>query len=119
MSRNLITPETIKANENGKQGGYTYHCLVDPSYTGIVITMACLRLGDHAHVAVYTGSQTAAHDWKPWEASSQHRSKAGNLIMRWPEWVLLRNTLDETAPYCRIAEVENPTAEQLIYHEDN
>lgn len=112
-SRNIISDEIAeRARTELPAGGYTFNAFPPDDYSGHIFTYAVLRLGDHAHVEVSTGWQTI----QPNGVSRDHRSVAGRLILRWPEWLLLRKLLDESVPWTRIAEVEQPNEGQRKHH---
>lgn len=108
MTRNLVKPETAEENRVGRPGGYTFNTLPPDDYGGVVLVVAVVRLGDHAHLDVSSGRAVPG---------SPHllRGGAGRLILRWHEWELLRSIL-EPHECVRIAEVENPTEEQARFH---
>jgi len=110
-SRNLIAPDIAEHNRAEGEGGYTFNAFPPDGYEGVVFTVAALRLGDHAHLEISTGRQIVQPNDRP----RDHRSTAGHLILRWPEWELLRALLD-TVPWTRVAEVERPTHGQLECH---
>ncbi len=108
MTRNLVSPE--QAAENRERGGLTFNAMPPDGYIGVAFVFATIRLGDHAHVEVQSGR---------WHASKLSTREgmcstglAGRLVLRWHEWVALRDQLDQSTPH-RIAEVEKPTRGQL------
>lgn len=114
-TRNLVAPETADRNREGRAGGYTFHSPVSDGYEGIVYTVACLRLGDHAHLDIDTGRAIPQARAYGRVGPLATRGKAGRLIVRWEEWLLLRRLLDSST-FVHIAEVENPTIGQLKHH---
>lgn len=74
---------------------------------GIAITVAAVRLGDHAHIHVESGNAVEDPGLTR-SAPLATRGFAGKLILRWPEWLLLRDTLAENERF-HVAEVESPT----------
>jgi len=113
QSRNLVASETAERNRSEGQGGYTFNALIPDDYEGSVLIVAALRLGDHAHVEISSGRATR----QPYSIK-KHRlnyGKAGNIILRWHEWELLRSIL-ESHDCVRIAEVERPSVGQLFFH---
>jgi len=113
QSRNLITDEIAESNRSGKRpgGGYTFNAFPPDDYEGFVLVVACVRLGDHAHLDVESGRQVIGGNGD----AQIHRSRAGRLIFPWHEWLRVRGLL-ELVPWTRIAEVENPTPGQLEHH---
>lgn len=108
--RNRVDAETAERNRTGKPGGYTFHAPVDVSAGEHAFTFACVRLGDHAHIDVATGSVADNNG-----ITRVNTGAAGHLIMQWDDWLLLRAVL-ELSPRMHIAEVENPTPGQLGFH---
>lgn len=111
MTRNLITAEVAESNRTGLPGGLTFNALPPHDYEGFVLVVACVRLGDHAHLDVETGRQIVDGVGRP----IVHRGAAGRLVMAWPDWLAVRDLL-ELVPWTRIAEVENPTVGQARRH---
>lgn len=113
MSRNVIIPEVAEANRSGSPGAYTFHAPIPDDYFGISLTVACVRLGDHAHIDVDSGR----HNPRISEYSEPRESRgyAGRLVLRWGEWLKFREVL-EAAEWIHVVEVENPTHGQLTYH---
>lgn len=111
MTRNVVSPEDAEHNRTAPLGRYTFHALIPDTYMGIAITIACVRLGDHAHLDIDSGRSSG-----PGPRPRTSRGYAGRVILRWNEWLKLRALLD-TAEWIHIAEVENPTKAQLDYHE--
>lgn len=117
-SRNVVADETAEANRSGKPGGYTFHSPLSEGYEGIAFTVACVRLGDHAHLDVQTGRaipQGAFGRDGYFRQPRVTRGQAGRLVLRWEEWLLLRRLLDSST-FVHVAEVENPTVGQLKHH---
>lgn len=113
VTRNLIEPETAEYNR-AQPGGWTFNAEVPASYDGLLFVVAALRLGDHAHLDVHTGRQVAVPPgaWRP----TRHLSRAGRLILRWHEWLVLRSLLDTPDVPIVLREVENPTKGNLEHH---
>jgi hypothetical protein len=108
VTRNVVSDED--AERGRTHGGYTFNAFPPDDYEGLLLVVACVRLGDHAHLDVSSGRAGGAKiGWRP---TTLHYGRAGRLILRWPEWLKLRELLD-SAPWVRIAEVERPTDEQL------
>jgi len=78
-------------------------------YEGRVVCFEVLRLGDHAHMEVSTGRQHASG---PGRDPTYHKGGAGHLVFAWEDWLHFRDALD-AIPWVFLAEVENPTPEQL------
>jgi hypothetical protein len=111
-SRNLVEPETAERNRSDPPGGYTFNAYIPSEYAGIGFTVACVRLGDHAHLDIFSGRHvTRFHGSDP-----AFGGRAGRLVLRWHEWIKLRDEVLEPHPFIRIAEVENPTQSQLEHH---
>lgn len=113
MSRSLVTPGTADHNRRRDPGGpppggCTFNAFPPEGYEGPILTFAAVRLGDHAHIEVRSGRW---HINGP-ESARGITGQAGKLVLRWHEWAHLRDALDAGSVY-RIAEVENPNAEQL------
>jgi hypothetical protein len=108
-SRNLIVEEIAERNRTEGEGGYTFNAYPPDDYEGFVLVVACIRLGDHAHVEIESGRQVIPRDGRP----QIGRSRAGRLIFPWREWLLIRPLL-EMVPWTRIAEVERPTQGQAL-----
>lgn len=122
MTRNLVSDEQAEANRTVRlPGAYTFNAYPPKDYTGFVLCVATLRLGDHAHLDIDTGRQTSppihGDDDGPWadDRTNVSRSHAGRLVMRWDAWLKIREML-ELVPWTRIAEVEKPNKGQLDYH---
>lgn len=112
--RNRIAPETAEANRS-RPGAWTFNAPPPDEYDGRMFTLATVRLGDHAHVDVYTGRQNALHDGQI--TPTHHLGYAGRLVMAWGDWTLFRDKLaDDAHPEFLIREVENPTHAQLETH---
>ena len=111
--RNLITVEVAERNRSGLPGGYTFNAYPPSGFDGRVLVFACVRLGDHAHVEVYSGrSIPSASDY---EGDHCWKGYAGHLVLRWPEWLLLRE-MSMMVAFTRVAEIENPTTEQVEWY---
>lgn len=115
MTRNLVPPETAQHNREHEGGGYTFNAFPPDDYEGILFVVVALRLGDHAHLEISSGWHTPQPHSR---APSLHYGKAGHLILRWPEWLALREIFDADDRF-RIAEVERPTKGQLEFHLPN
>lgn len=112
-SRNEVPPEIAEVRRSEFPGLWTFHAPIRNDYFGNAMTVACVRLGDHAHIDIDTGRHNPSPvDYKRGTVS---RGYAGRLVMRWPEWEMFRALLD-SAEWVEIAEVENPTQKQLNYH---
>lgn len=112
MTRNLIEPETAERNRQ-LWGAWTWNAEVPDDYTGVLVFVACVRLGDHAHLDVHTGRQHANPDGRE---PTRHLSRAGRLIFRWLEWTTIRDQLTELDVPIVLREVERPTPGQLDHH---
>jgi hypothetical protein len=113
VTRNLVEPETAEHNR-AMPGGLTFNAEVPDEYEGTIFVIAALRLGDHAHLDIHTGRQvpTPRGGWRP----TRHLSRAGRLILRWHEWLVLRSLLDVADVPVVLREVENPTKGNLEIH---
>lgn len=81
--------------------------------------LATVRVGDHAHVDVYTGGRKRPGPDPVGDVT--HRMSlgghAGRLVIAWPDWVSMRDRLaGGDHPEYLIREVENPTQAQLETH---
>jgi hypothetical protein len=99
-----------QAELNRTSGGYTFNAFPPDGYEGLVWVYGVLRIGDHAHLFVHTGRQHVQGDGTP----RLSYGGAGHLIVKWPEWLLMRTELD-AIPFVRIAEMERPTVDQIEY----
>lgn len=118
MTRNLVDAETAERNRTEGHGGYTFNAPVASDYEGVVFTVACVRLGDHAHVDVESGRAVPRlGDILHPNARQPHyrRGRAGRLVLRWHEWEVLRELL-ALSGCVHIAEVERPTDSQIAFH---
>lgn len=113
VTRNEVPAEDAQRNREGRAGGYTFNAFPPDDYMGILLVVACVRVGDHAHLDISSGRQNPALGLG--RQPTLHASGAGQLCLRWPEWLKLRELLD-SAPWVRIAEVENPTRGQIEWH---
>jgi hypothetical protein len=114
VSRNLVAPETVEHNRI-RPGALTFNAPSPNDFEGRQFTLATVRIGDHAHIDCYSGRQNALKDGQ--STPTQHRGYAGRLVMAWPDWALLRDSLATTElPQFLIREVENPTKAQLDTH---
>lgn len=123
-SRNVVAADVAERNRTvGLPGGYTFHAVIPTDRVGKNgLTFAAVRVGEHAHVEVLSGrirrrgpDIDAIYDFV--EPSYGH---AGWLILRWPEWIVLRDALDTGTPDVRLVEVEKPTsgqAQHALAHE--
>lgn len=111
MTRNLVSPETAEQNRSDPPGRYTFHAPIEEGYEGLAFTVAVVRIGDHAHVEIESGRAVP----RLGEPSRVSRGRAGRLRLRWEEWIVLRDHLEE-ARFVHIAEVENPTIGQIRNH---
>jgi hypothetical protein len=111
-----VDDETTERNRTvGLPGGYTFHAVIDPKRVGKHgLTFAAVRVGDHAHVEVLSGRirRRGPDLSEAWDFVEPSYGGAGWLILRWPEWLTLRDTLDRGSPDVRVIEVEKPTAAQ-------
>lgn len=115
MTRNVVTEEQAELNRTGPTGRYTFHALIERAAVGRNgLTFAAVRVGDHAHVEVLSGRiRRRGPDWDAdWEFYETSHGGAGWLVLRWPEWIVLRDALDAGSPAVRVIEVENPRPEQ-------
>jgi len=112
VTRNLIKPETAEHNRE-RPGAWTFNAEIADDYDGLCFVVAALRLGEHAHLDCYSGHQVAKVEGalRP----TRHLGKAGKLILRWDEWLLLRDILDGPHPVL-VREVENPSQGNLDIH---
>lgn len=106
-TRNEVSTDTAERNRTLPGGWHTFNAFPPDGYSGIMFVFAALRLGDHAHVEVQSGRWLHGPS-----GGTCNTGIAGRLILRWPEWIAMRDILDATTPW-RIAEVENPTDKQL------
>lgn len=111
-TRNRITPD-VAAHNREWPGALTFNAPCPDTYDGPILILATVRLGDHAHVDVYSGRQNAlTASGSP--VPTMHRGHAGRLILAWKFWVGLRDRLaEDDHPEVLIREVENPTKQQL------
>lgn len=117
QTRNVVASDTAERNRTvGLPGGYTFHAVIDPVRVGKNgLTFAAVRVGDHAHVEVLSGRirrRGPDPHGEFWEFVEPSYGGAGWLVLRWPEWVVLRDALDVGSPDVRVIEVEKPTAGQ-------
>lgn len=119
-SRNIVDEETAEMNRTvGLGGAYTFHAIIDPQRVGRPgLTVAAVRVGDHAHVEVLSGRirRRGPDRGEAWDFVEPSYGHAGWLILRWPEWLVLRDALDVGSPDVRVIEVEKPTAAQARRH---
>lgn len=119
MTRNVVDAETAELNRGRSDeyrfGGYTFNAVIPGHYDGDALTVACVRLGDHAHIDVESGCTISSPPTSSYFTRKVTRGFAGHLILRWREWLLLRAALD-AVPYVHVVEVESPNAGQLDYH---
>jgi hypothetical protein len=114
MTRNLIAPETAVQNRESP-GALTFNAPPPDEHDGPILVLATVRLGDHAHVDVYSGRQNALKDGQ--FTPTVHRGYAGRLVFAWWFWEQLRDRLAEADhPEVLIREVERPTRQQLETH---
>lgn len=124
MSTNRVAPETVEEHRDVK-GAYTFNAFPDDAHEGLVFTIAALRLGDHAHLEIWTGQRVlnpvGRHRLAEGLPVVSHydettqKGHAGYLVMHWDDWLVMRDQL-VTFPNYRIAEVQNPTVGQLETH---
>jgi len=116
----LLTSETRNvveedATETIRIGAYTFHALIALGLVGHHgLTFAAVRVGDHAHVEVLSGRirRRGAERDGAWEMLETSYGGAGWLVLRWPEWLVLRAALDVGSGNIRVVEVEHPTPAQ-------
>ena len=116
MTRNIVPADTAERNRTGRPGGYTFHAVIPPLRVGNHgLTFATVRIGDHAHVEVGSGriKRRGPDLGETWELVEPSYGAAGRLVLRWPEWLVLRDALDVGSPDVRVIEVENPTLGQI------
>ena len=114
MTRNLIAAD-IAAQNRESPGALTFNAPPPDEYGGPILVLATVRLGDHAHVDVYSGRQNALKDGQL--HPTVHRGHAGRLVFAWRFWTALRDSLATDAhPEVLIREVELPTKAQLETH---
>lgn len=106
-SRNVITDHAAEINRT-VYGGLTFNAYPPEDYNGIILIFAAVRLGDHAHVEVQSGRWLS----ESLSGGTANVGLAGRLVLRWHEWIALRDELDRATTH-RIAEVEKPTSKQL------
>jgi hypothetical protein len=119
--RNEISAARGEANRQ-RPGAYTFNAFPPDDYEGLLLVVHAVRVGDHAHVKVESGRQVA----KPKGGDglslggrpTVHYGYAGKLVLRWSEWIKLRDDL-ELLEWTRIAEVECPTPEQARRYLDS
>ena len=105
------TSRNVVDGEDGFRGRYTFHAVIGPERVGKPgLTFAAVRVGDHAHVEVLSGliKRRGPHIDAGWEFVEPSYGEAGWLVLRWPEWLVLRDALDIGSPDVRVIEVENP-----------
>ncbi len=114
-TRNLVAEETADLNRRGaglrEDGGFTFNAPLAADYTGPAFTVAAVRLGDHAHVVVESGQAVASPEGRFGRIRVQpylRVAKAGKLILRWHEWIILRDFLASDERF-HVVEVERPT----------
>lgn len=113
-TRNLVSPDTAARNRE-TPGGFTFNAEVPNDYEGLILVIAALRLGDHAHLDVHSGRQVPPPpplDGRP----TRHLGRAGKLILPWHQWEGLRDLLDSVDAPVVLREVENPTKGNLENH---
>lgn len=117
FGRNLVPADTAERNRTvGWEGAYSFNAPIAASYGGPAVTVAAVRLGEHAHIDVDTGlACTPSPKDMPEHAVVRGRGHAGHLVMEWGDWLVLRDAL-ALHPGIHIAEVENPTQGQLDFH---
>jgi hypothetical protein len=116
VTRNIVAAATAEHNRTHHPGGYTFHAVIPTSRVGNHgLTFAAVRVGDHAHVEVLSGRiRRRGPDLdESWELVEPSYGAAGRLVLRWPEWVVLRDALDTGSEDVRVIEVENPTVGQI------
>lgn len=118
--RNEVSDKQAETNRS-RPGAYTFNAFPPGDYEGLLLVYAAVRVGDHAHVKVCSGRHVAApHGGDGLSLGSKatlHYGYAGKLVLRWPEWVKLRDDL-EPLEWVRIAEVECPTDKQAMAYLD-
>lgn len=116
VSRNLITDE-IAANSRGV-GGLTFNAPIPFDYEGPAMTWAAVRIGDHAHITVESGNAVPRRAELLREGNGFRErpyyvmGRAGQMILRWHEWQMLRVVLDASL-MMHITDVEKPNSGQL------
>lgn len=106
--RNIVEPED--AERNRAEGGYTFHAPLDCPAGSPALTVAAVRVGDHAHVHVESGTARTRRPREN-EFMAATRGFAGKLVLRWPEWLIFRDLLAADGR-CHVVEVERPTPGQ-------
>lgn len=115
-TRNVVDEETAQHNRTSPhRDGYTFNAFPPVDYEGTAFTFAVLRIGDHAHIKVGSGRHVPPHPGQGRNWGQVHDGHAGRMILRWNEWLVMRETLDADPRY-RIAEVENPSDGQIKFH---
>lgn len=103
----------VVARGEGAPGALTFNAEPPEDYAGKLLILAAIRLGDHAHIDVYTGRMVPRKPGQSMEACVR-RGHAGELVMQWHFWEWVRDALaTETNPAVFIREVEFPTVAQL------
>ena len=105
-TRNIIASLEEFDGPKRPAGAYSFNATIPDDYSGDALVFEAVRVGDHAHVHVSSGS--AHPDPRHNEGAYVHRGIAGKLTLRWREWLLLREILDADSRV-RIVEVECPT----------
>lgn len=115
-SRNIVEEATAERNRTNSLGAFTFHAPVPDDYAGIVLVVVALRLGDHAHLDCFSGRHVPMpDDGMPVEGRLCVGS-AGRLVLRWHEWLLLREHFAREGAPIIVREVEGPTKGQLDIH---
>lgn len=91
-------------------GGFnSFRAPLADDFEGDCFLAEVIRIGDHAHVRMYTGNQPRKQSRRD---QSPHRGEAGVLRMHWHRWLRLREIFG-AQPDVFIAEVAEPTADQV------
>lgn len=94
MTRNTISPDRVP-------GSHTFLAPVTTDVIGeIAFSVQSAKLGDHAHIHIWSG-RAVAGQYGP----EVHGGKAGKLVLRWDEWLVLRELLD-SSPRFQIREAD-------------
>lgn len=112
--RNVVSDEQAEANRT-RAGAYTFNAFPPDDYEGLLLVVHTVRVGDHAHVKMESGRHVPSPPTI--QRPTLHYGFAGKVVLRWPEWVKLRDDL-EAMDWVRIAEVECPTHDQALAYLD-
>lgn len=112
---NVISAETAEKNAD-REGQYTFNSYPPDDYDGPLFVFAALGLGDHAHVEVSSGRAHPDPSRLGYGPGGLQYGRAGSFIMKWNDWVILRDVLVDAYDGMRIAEVRRASTAQLTTH---